>query len=1195
MLQYTPNSILEPLKGRSMNWVNFGVYVGFLLLLFPTPTRLCAQVTVAPQQLASIGIAGMPIEPKDVSFTAPLPTAWSLTIAQPWLSASITNGMTPSSLVFCLNSTNLGSGLHTNQLTITANGNSQQLSFVLQLHDLNVLKLVPDPSRDYIYALDPGTGTNDDAFLLFLNTDSGIVEKVIPIGINPTDMSINRFEDRLYVSNWEYDQTPVVDLQSQAELPPISINTDVYKVSGGIAGHIVVEGENQWIEASLIDTTNGATIAAVGLIYEGDGTCDPTGRYYFHVEDDIDASGIRKYDIGNSQFDLVANGSSHFPWGSRNLVMSLDGSRLFWTGAMFDSNLVDFGTIGNEVYSSSTNGSIAFSSNQAIDTAAKAVIYDLPTTSTVQAVDRRDQRLWYFNNADSSIESLPMATIRRPSITQPSTNIMVAAGGIVNLAVEPGGLNPLSYQWCFQNTNLVGATNSSLILNNIQFAESGNYSVIVSNVFGMATGEVAQVAVLSAPYVVNQPSIVNVAANSNVTIYAGPIAVQSLNYQWLFDGIAIANATNSSLNIPHFQLANDGYYQVIVSNNFGTTTSSPIVMRVVPSEAAVVSGPTSISIAAGAQAVFNASILGSAPLTMQWYKDGALIPGNDSPQLVITNAQAANAGSYQLLVSNLLGTAVSTSATLTVLPSKPSFVVQPTSQSTCSLGDISFQSLAMGSDDAFDPILYHWYFQGNEIPAQTGATLSVRAVNPTNEGSYYVMASNALGTATSAVVQLMVYQAPSFQIGLSNLVVGAGESIMLMPVANGTPPLAYSWAFNISQLTNTSPTLCLTDVARSLSGFYSVTVSNQCGSISSTGRVSVCLPESQIVAWGDDSCGQTDVPTNVADFVAIAGGGYHTVTIRRNGTLMAWGADEEGQTDVPTNSLPFVSIAAGAYHNVAIAGDGRVAAWGDNDSGQIDVPNTVVSALSVAAGESHSLALLASGVVVAWGDDTYGQTNLPSQMVTGYFADPPSNSIWMPNPNWMPVQSIAAGRNHSLALLTNGTVVAWGDNSFGQASPPSDLVNVVGIAAGDLHSAALCSDGTVVVWGDDTFGQTNLPAGLSNIVAIAAGDFHTYALGTNGSVIGWGDNTFGQLNVPPNATSAVTLASGYYHGLALSPVVQLIRFQSTQNGLKLNWNGPGILQWAATPIGPFTDAPLQSNPWTNLDMSSPARFFRTRH
>ena len=169
-------------------------------------------------------------------------------------------------------------------------------------------------------------------------------------------------------------------------------------------------------------------------------------------------------------------------------------------------------------------------------------------------------------------------------------------------------------------------------------------------------------------------------------------------------------------------------------------------------------------------------------------------------------------------------------------------------------------------------------------------------------------------------------------------------------------------------------------------------------------------------------------------------------------------------------------------------------------------------------------------------------------------------------------------------------MVGWGDNSFGQASPPSNLSNVVAITAGDLHSAALCSNGIVVVWGDDTFGQTNVPAGLSNVVAIAAGDFHTLALLSNGTIVAWGNNTYGQLTClparPPRDCIRVLPRAGP------GPFISLLQANLTRDGLAIQWNGTGKLQWAPTVTGPYTDVTSQGNSWTNIDMSAPAKFFR---
>ena len=702
------------------------------------------------------------------------------------------------------------------------------------------------------------------------------------------------------------------------------------------------------------------------------------------------------------------------------------------------------------------------------------------------------------------------------------------------------------------------------------------------------------VTVLVPPYITNQPSFISVLANSNASIIVGAFGTLPLSYQWAFAGTVIADATNSTLIVSNAQSINEGYYQVTMANSLGTATSGPILLRVLPSKALIVSGPQSISVPAGTQAEFNANVVGSAPLTLQWYKNGALLAGAVSSQLIIPNAQAADAGTYQLLASNSLGTAISPGAILTVLPAKPSFILQPVSTAGLPGASVAFESLAIGSDDDLNPIRYAWYFQSNQIPGQTSANLSLASIVAANQGAYYVVASNFYGSATSAVVQLTVYQAPSLTNGLSNQVVDEGSNLVLNSGAVGTPPLAYSWSFNTIALSNTTAFLSLANIMPLQAGYYSVTVTNQFGSISGTGKISVFLPASQVVAWGDDSGGQTDVPTNLDDAVAVAGGDYHSVAIRHDGTLVAWGIDDEGQIDVPTNSLEFVSIAAGADHNLAVAEDGSVVAWGRDDSGQTDIPGTVSSVLSVAAGDSHSLALLASGLVVAWGDNTYGQTSLPNQLIPGYYVGPWWYPIWVNNPNWMPVQAIAAGRNHNLAVLTNGTVVAWGDNSFGQSSPPPNLSNVVAVTAGYLHSVALCSNGTVVAWGDNTFGQTNVSLGLSNVVAIAAGDFDTLALLSNGNIIGWGDDTFGQLGVPSGAANVVGIASGYYHGLALVPFIQVLQAHLRNGLVVINWNGTGILQWAPTPVGPYADVLSQGNSWTNLNMSAPAKFFRVR-
>jgi len=1212
-------------------------------------------VSVSPQTLSFKGLVGLPLPPQTVLLTAPSATPWNLGLAQPWITASVSNGFTDAALTLSFNTTNLAAGYYTNQLSVGAGGTTLQLPVIIQLFDLVASKLVADPDRDILYALHPGSGSFDDAFLVFLNTGNGVVEKVIPIGANPTDMSINRGEKRLYVSNWLRSQTRVVDLISRTELPPLSLGTDAYKINGGKNGRLIIEGEDQWITASLINTPDGATVATAGF-RQGDGEFDPSGRYYYHSDDNISGAGITKYDMNADTFASVVGAGGHYYYGSRNIVMSLDGSRIFWTSAAYDAALTDLGVLGGEVYGCSTNGALAFSSTQAYDTASKQVVFNLPVSSSVMAVDRLDQNLWYFNATTHRIVNIPLATVRLPAITGQPAGATVAVGGSVYMTVTAIGVPTLACQWTMSGTNLVGQTNFFLSLSGLQPSQEADYRVIVNNTFGSVTSSIAHVTVLVPPSLTSQPSPANILAGSTFSLSVGATGTAPLTYRWTLEGVTVAGATSSILTISNAQSANEGVYRAVVANAAGSVTSSIALVRILPSAPVIVANPVSLTVGASSNAAFSVVAQGSSTLTYQWLLNNSPLAGATASQLALNNVQATNAGNYCVVISNAVGVTTSSNATLTVTPVLPYFVTQPAGLTLIAGTNFTLTSLARGSEpityqwrrnstnlpaalqssltvsnaqpaDSGDytviaanlvgtnlsfvatitvtsappvfvqqpvstnvvagftlvlnslatgsaPLRYQWYFQSNSVPNQTNRQYTLNAISFAAAGNYFVTASNQFATATSSVAVVVVSASPVFLPGLSNLVVSVGSNVVLAVNPSGAAPLTNTWQFNGVTVATNGNALTLSNIQPAQSGFYRVTAANAYGSVSSTGRVSVLGLPSHLIAWGDNLGGQTNVPASLMDAVAMAGGDYHTLILRSNGTLMAWGYNGDGQTAVPTNALRFVSIAAGANHNLAILENGQLIAWGKNDFNQRTPPAAATNnVLAVAAGDSHSLALLSAGTVTAWGDNTFGQT-AGAAGLTG-------------------IRAIAAGRIHNLALRTNSTVAGWGYNGYGQATPPANLSNVVAIAAGYLHSVALRSNGTVVVWGDNTYTQTNVPANVSNVVAIAAGDFNTLALRSDGLVLVWGDNSYLQCNLPVNLSNVTTVASGYYHGLALVPT-PFLALSPMASGLMIQWSGSGVLQWATSPAGPFIDMPGNVQSFTNTDMTAPAKFFRLR-
>ncbi|MGA3265515.1 MAG: hypothetical protein ABSE16_01680 [Verrucomicrobiota bacterium] len=272
------------------------------------------------------------------------------------------------------------------------------------------------------------------------------------------------------------------------------------------------------------------------------------------------------------------------------------------------------------------------------------------------------------------------------------------------------------------------------------------------------------------------------------------------------------------------------------------------------------------------------------------------------------------------------------------------------------------------------------------------------------------------------------------------------------------------------------------------------------------------VPEPSVLGWGYNNSGSIE-PPGLTNLVEIASGWYHNLALESNGVVVAWGDNSYGESTIPVGLTNVIAIAAGYDDSLALEANGTVVAWGDDGYGETGVPVGLTSVAAIAAGKYHSLALMNSGTVAGWGDNSYGETTVP---------------VGLNN-----VVAIAAGAYHSLALMNNGTVVGWGDNSYGECTMPAGLTNVIAIAAGYDDSLALEANGTVVAWGYNGYGETSVPAGLTSVLAIAAGEYHSLALLNNGTVVGWGDNSYGESISFAGITNIVAIAAGYDDSLAL--------------------------------------------------------------
>lgn len=274
-------------------------------------------------------------------------------------------------------------------------------------------------------------------------------------------------------------------------------------------------------------------------------------------------------------------------------------------------------------------------------------------------------------------------------------------------------------------------------------------------------------------------------------------------------------------------------------------------------------------------------------------------------------------------------------------------------------------------------------------------------------------------------------------------------------------------------------------------------------------------------------------------------------------TVQTWGANGYGQLgDGSTNDSHtpiklgghYTAVAVGGAHTLALKSDGTVWAWGYNGNGQLGNNSTSNSStpvqvsgggvalsniIAVAAGGRHSLALAGDGTVWAWGDNTYGQLGVSNATTTSSLT--PVQVIGLPTSTT--VKEIAAGGDFSLALDGNGNVWAWGNNSNRQ------LGKKINTTFSTTPVQVMLSDGTTL---------------LSGMTAIAAGGSHSLAIAGDGTIWAWGNSVFGQLGdgVMPtfdaqgnqtapltygavkvlNVTGATAISAGLDHSMAIDGI-----------------------------------------------------------
>jgi hypothetical protein len=464
------------------------------------------------------------------------------------------------------------------------------------------------------------------------------------------------------------------------------------------------------------------------------------------------------------------------------------------------------------------------------------------------------------DNATLTVNSAALAPV---FTTQPASQTVIVGAAVTFTAAASGAPAP-TYQWRKDGVNLSGATSAAYTIPSAAASNAGTYTVVATNSAGSATSNGAVLTVnsaQSAPVFTTQPASQTVIVGATVTFTAAASGAPAPTYQWRKNGVNLSGASSAAYTIPSAAASNAGTYTVVATNSAGSATSNGAVLTVNSAQSAPVftTQPASQTVIVGAAVTFTAAASGMPAPTYQWRKNGINLSGATSAAYTIPSAAASNAGTYTVVATNSAGSATSNGAVLTVnsAQSAPVFTTQPASQTMPVGGSVTFNASASGSPTP----TYQWRKNGTTISGATSSAYTIANVTTSNAGTYTVVATNSVGSATSnGAVLTVTTNAPQFTLQPVAWTVTAGASVTFSAAASGSPVPTYQWQKNGRRISGANrATYTIASVTASSVGNYSVVATNSAGSVASNGAALQVVSAASIVPVDFNLDGHSDI------------------------------------------------------------------------------------------------------------------------------------------------------------------------------------------------------------------------------------------------------------------------------------------------------------------------------------------------
>jgi uncharacterized repeat protein (TIGR03803 family) len=496
------------------------------------------------------------------------------------------------------------------------------------------------------------------------------------------------------------------------------------------------------------------------------------------------------------------------------------------------------------------------------------------------------------------------------------------------------------------------------------------------------------------PVITAQPVSQTVNAGESASFTVTVTGVAPLSYQWRKEATNLSGATNATYSLAGVQSNHAGNYSVVITNAYGSVTSSGAVLTV-NRLAQTINFVGGLPAKRGDDAPFGLSATASSGLPVSYTSSDPGVATVSSNTVTITGF------GYTIITASQAGNA-------TYLPAA---------------------SVSQTLHVAMAGTVVAW---GDNTYGATNVPADLSGVTAIAAGDFHTVALKTNGTVVAW--GLNAYGETTIPAGLTNVIaIAAGGDHTVALKSDGT---VVAWGAGKTS-TGSNPEFGQSIVPAGLSGVTAIAAGVY--------HTVALKSDGTVVAWGNPYSGQTTVPAGLSGVTAIAGGGAHTAALKSDGTVVAWGNNSSGQTNVPAGLTNVTAIAAGGFHTVVLKSDGTVVAWGNNSSGQTNVPAGLSGVTAIAAGYAHTVALKSDGTVVAWGGNSEGETNVPAGLsgVTAIAAGG-YHTVAIVGPGVVGPTVTVRSTGNNLTLLWPATATGYRVESALNLTPPITWSNVTG-------------------------------------------------------------------------------------------------------------------------------------------------------